>query len=141
MSEKTHGQRASEKLYKEGLDSVVLKFTIKGLDEDKKPQDYDFYLIVASFEGRVDLLDLTVSGLYSHNVRALIESAFKMATALLRKGKTIENIADHWAGYSFEPHGVCPQLVEHYGYESPRTASPLDCVAKILKARFLGGTE
>lgn len=131
------GKRASERLYKEGLDSVTLKFTIASLDEKFKTHEFDFYLKVASFEGQVDLIDLTLGSSQEHNIRALIESNFKLGSKLIRDGVPLEKIVDHWEGYRFEPSGNCKQLVERYGYERPTVLSPLDCVAKILRARFL----
>jgi len=137
MFKKTRAQRASEKLYKEGLDSVTLKFVIR----DERKEEHKFYLTVAVFEDQVDLIDLTVSGSQEHNIRALMESNFKLATRLLRDENSLLKLVEHWKGYRFEPHGVCKQLTEHYGYDRPSVASPLDCAAKILRARFLGGAE
>lgn len=138
---KARGQRASARLYKEGLDSTVIKFTIDGFKENKEGKmenaSWDFYLTIATFEGHVDLIDLTLSGAHEHNIRALIESAFRLSTQLLRNETSLEKIIKHWEGYRFEPHGKCKQLVESYGYDRPTVRSPLDCVAKILEKRFL----
>ena len=133
MPEKTRKQRAKEHLYKEGLPSVTIKFVIN----DAEKTEHKCYLTVASFEDQVDMVSLTLGGLQEHNIRALIESECRLATRLLRSGTALEDLVDHWEGYRFEPHGVCKQLVEHHGYDRPTVASTLDCVAKILRARFL----
>ncbi len=131
--EPKRGERAKKRLYKEGLHSTTIKFVID--DADKVA--HKCYLTVADFEDRVDMVSLTLSGLQEHNIRALIESECRLFTKLLRSGTPLKTLVDHWEGYRFEPHGVCKQLVEHHGYDRPTVASTLDCVAKILRARFL----
>jgi len=133
MPEKTRKQRAKEQLYKEGLHSTTIKFVIN----DAEKIAHKCYLTVADFEDQVDMISLTLGGLQEHNIRALIESECRLATRLLRSGTSLEDLVKHWEGYRFEPHGVCKQLVEHHGYDRPTVSSTLDCVAKILRARFL----
>jgi len=131
--EPTRRERAKKVLYKEGLPSITIKFVIN----DAEKAAHKCYLTVASFEDQVDMVSLTLSGLQEHNIRALIESECRLFTKLLRSGTPLKTLVDHWEGYRFEPHGVCKQLVEHHGYDRPTVASTLDCVAKILRARFL----
>ena len=139
MTEKknTRGKGAAEQLRGKGLPGITIKFVIAALDKNNKVEEHNFYLTIPVFEEQIDLLDLRLGGSQEHNIRALIESEMKLATMLLRDGKPLQKLVEHWIGYRFEPHGICKQLVEHHGYESPKVASPLDAVAKILKARFL----
>lgn len=137
----SRGEKAAKQLEGVGLPGITLKFVIRALDEEFKVHEHNFYLTIPAFENKIDLLDLRLGGTQEHNIRALIESEMKLATMLLRSGKSLDKLVEHWIGYRFEPHGVCPQLIQHYGYESPNVASPLDAVAKILKAKFLEGQE
>ena len=122
---------AKDLFMEKGLPGSTIKFSIN---------EYDYYLQVAMHAGKVDFLGITVSGQHDHNIRALLEVIFRMATRALRRGAyTLEELCNLWIHYPFMPGGeghFCPQLLD-YGYESPSITSPLDAIAKILRARIL----
>jgi len=116
------------KFLQEGLEGVTIKYSIN---------EYDFYLQLALYDGQVDFIAITLSGVHEHNIRALMEVVCRMATRALRRGAyTLEELCNLWEGYEFAPYGQCPQLLE-YGSESPLVKSPIDAAAKIMRLRFL----
>lgn len=132
---------AAEVIRVEGLPGLTQKFTIQGA------APYDFYLKLAwsprptryariknqiqpvYLSRHLDYVDLTVSGLQEHNIRALVELACKEAYALLRaRVWTVDNLIKEWRGYRFEPSGYCPQVngIVH---------SPMDASARLIELR------
>ncbi|MHC4643899.1 MAG: hypothetical protein ACYTBJ_00255 [Planctomycetota bacterium] len=119
-----------------GLPGLNQKFTITSQDpETKQGADFDFYLKLAWYESRLDYVDITLSGLQAHNIRALIELLCKEAYALLRSEVwSTDRLIQEWRGYSFEPSGFCPQLLA-LEEPNPIARSPIDAAARLISYR------
>lgn len=110
-----------------GVETWTQKLTIGG---------YDMY-VHTCFEGdRLVYLSIQLSGMYEHNIRALIEQVCMDARMMLDSGViSTDDLARSWRGREFEPNGHCPQLVSTGLGAMPR--SILDAVGILIQARVI----
>ena len=129
-------ERAKKQIYStDGIACITNKMRINAL-QDGRIIGYNVYLITGWFEGRLDYVEIYLSGMHEHNIRAETEVLTRMARDLLRSGNwTVDDLVGCLRGYEFEPHGPCDQLKEIEGENYRPPKSILDAVARVILAR------
>lgn len=132
-------QRAADQMYStDGVPGITKKLTITKV-VDKEIVEFDLYVHIAYFEGKLNFLNITCDGSIDYSVRRLISTVCDHVRKELRHELlNEESLIKDWRGAvdgtnSFEPQGRCEQLPGNY--LEKQVASPFDAVARFLQGK------